>query len=152
MTTIVYRNGIMAADSSVWEEGTLSHKMKKLHRLKDGSVVGIFGTVSSCINLIEYLKDNKKKPKSMNGAGAIIAFPDGRLLSCEGSTVVPIEKARYLAAGSGMSVALGALHQGATAIQAVKAAIAHDASSRGPVKSMRIKPGKGRGRKRTRRV
>lgn len=140
MTTVVYRDGILASDSAVWDGAdysTMAHKTKKLFRLKDGSIVGIYGTLHTCLNLIAYLNGDEK-PGRLEGASAIVVKPSGRIICYEGATQIPVIKARYIAAGSGASVALGALFQGANAMEAVKAAIYHDSGSRGPVRSLTL--------------
>ena len=128
----------MASDSAAWEDDTLAHKAKKIYRLSDGSVAGIYGTLEHCMNLLRYIEDPTLK-LNLQGASAIVVRPSLRVVAYNGTVAMPIIRAKYLAAGSGMSVALGACFQGATAVEAVKAAIAHDSGSRGPVVSMKVK-------------
>ena len=138
MTTITYRNGIIAADSGVWVEDTLSHKTKKLYRLKDGSVAGFCGALTEALALIEWLNGDKDVKVNWSQATILVIKPTGRMLMYDAEKPVVLRKTPYVAIGSGTSIALGAFHHGATAIEAVQAAIAHDAKSIGPVSSLKV--------------
>lgn len=71
-------------------------------------------------------------------AYGLIFTPDGKALSFEpsGTTWYNVE---YAAEGSGSTIALGALAHGATAVEAVTAAIKHDCYSQGPLTILRMK-------------
>ncbi len=138
MTTITFRNGVMAADSGVWVEDTMSHKTKKLYRLKNGSVAGFCGSLNEALSIIRWLDGDKDIKVNWSEATILVVTVAGRILMYDAEKPVVLRKTKYVAVGTGTAVALGAFHHGATAIEAVQAAIEHDAKSKGPVFSMRV--------------
>jgi ATP-dependent protease HslVU (ClpYQ) peptidase subunit len=138
MTTIVYSKGVMASDSGVWVEGILVYKTKKLHRLKNGCVAGFAGAVNDALTILRWMDgDETEKPK-FDEVTMLVASPTGRVLKYDAPKPISIKRPKYISIGTGYQVALGALHQGATAYEAVKAAIEHDAHSRGPIHQMKV--------------
>lgn len=140
MTTVVYnhRDGELAAESRVSQEGTLyDDTCNKLVRLSFGWV-GWMGDITDVSLLVFALEDND-------------ADIDGSLIHCTG-IVMPDKGVAYEATfdsmgrihkyplkkswaiGSGNRYALGALHAGASAKQAVQAAIAYDLFSGGTIR------------------
>jgi ATP-dependent protease HslVU (ClpYQ) peptidase subunit len=139
MTTITYRDGIMAADSSIWVDGTMNYKTRKIFKLPDGTLVGFCGTWAHCMRLLEYLKGEQEDiPTNIKEASAIVVTPKRRVIVYEGGTMTYVSRTKYLAAGSGSAVALGAMHAGATAVEAIKASIEHDNHTRGPIRSIKL--------------
>ena len=140
MTTIAYRDAVMASDSSCWEGGTNAHSMRKIWRVH-GCLIGCSGAVCDINSFIQWVKsgaDEDEFPK-MKSLSALVVKPGGKILCYEESGKLPIEvKGTYCAIGSGTSVALGALFQGATAAQAVRAARAHDQCTAGRVVSVKL--------------
>lgn len=140
MTTIAYRDGIMAADDSCWACDTRTYNVKKLYRLKEGSLLGISGNLAAATRLIAFLQsDESKPPPRLAGASAILVRQNGRIFKFEDGTAIPMLRTKYIAGGSGFMVALGAMHAGATAVEAIKAAIAHDNSTQGRVYSLKLR-------------
>jgi 20S proteasome alpha/beta subunit len=138
MTTICLRSGIMASDSGIWLEETLSHKARKLYRLKDGSVVGFCGSINDALNIIRWLNNEEVEKVKFEETTILVATPKGKVLMYDDKVPVLLKHTPYVAIGTGASVALGALYHGATAVEAVKAAIYHDSKSRGPIFSMKV--------------
>lgn len=153
MTTIAYRDGVMAADS----QGT-SGDVAACTRIKmfeaHGWLIGGAGN-STCLEefqswFIQERADGKLGPcppslQTKDGAWNVLC------VSIEQPTVVyQLEDGRwpyrifgkYHAIGSGYAIALGAMAAGATAEQAVKAAIKHDIYSGGPVRLKKCFPEK----------
>ena len=133
MTTVAYKNGIIAADTKSFcgHEVSPGHSVK-IARNNVGHVIGFCGVRAAGEKLIrEFLAgspvDWRNMPKEES---AVIVSREGELTHYDSygdcRLYVP-----YYAIGSGSAVALGALHAGATAIAAVRAAIEHDDSSAG---------------------
>lgn len=141
MTTIAYRAGVLAADSSCIYDGALIHKVRKIFRLQDGCIVGFAGTLTEGLKFVDWFDDgadDETKP-GQQGLTAIVVRPSGRVTIYESGVPITPQKFKYLAIGSGHLIALGAMHQGASAISAVRAAIKHDVNSVGPVLCMKLR-------------
>ncbi|SRR5258708_5653940 len=140
MTVIAYRNGQMAADSSGWVGDTNAHTVWKVHRV-GGGLVGGAGLVSPFENFVRWLKEGADEEEFPTGAyEAIVVDPTGRVTVWYGSGMPPIKsKDPYCAIGSGQDFALGALHAGADARGAVKAAIRHTATVKGPIRVYKLR-------------
>lgn len=143
MTTVCYRSGEMAADSSCWIENTCVHPMKKIWRI-GGGLVGCAGNVASIDAFIRWLRDGAVDGDYplMEGLEAIVVDPRGRVHAYDEASSEPIRvRAPYCAIGSGQDFALGALHAGADARGAVRAAIKHHGPVKGPVRVYRLRAG-----------
>ena len=141
MTTICYRAGVLAADSNCSSGGVRVHRLRKIFRLEDGSLVGFAGDVSEGMKLVDWLDDGadvEARPGLQNVHGLLVR-PNGRVTLFEAGVAINPRSPPYIAIGTGQGVAIGAMYCGASAVGAVRAAIEHDDSTRGPVVSMRLK-------------
>ena len=163
MTTIAYRDGVLAADSGVFDVERNLHEgaTQKVFALTGGLLYAGAGDVDD--RAIRALLDNVRSPDQLPSTAdllaadteisAIVVFPDGQVFTVMTSCgdedadnphldwcaeIIPI-KAPYVAIGSGKQIALGALWAGKSAIQAVESAIEHNVWTRGPVQSLRLK-------------
>jgi ATP-dependent protease HslVU (ClpYQ) peptidase subunit len=140
MTTIVYRDGVLAADSRAYrgDKSPLGTKVK-IHRLPDGSM---FGSSSNCVGADTLLrrwveegcppqKSGDIKPDSFE---MILIRPNGEVFFAHDNFDLsgPLE-APFFAIGSGEQYALGALEMGADAVKAVEVACKLDVWSGGPL-------------------
>lgn len=140
MTTIAYRDGILAADSASWDaNGIYFGRTRKIHRLVDGSLLAGAGCDSMVQRVANWLNDFCEFPdvdpeKEMDRFQGLLIEPGRRVFymdqSLEQSELVDIP---FVAIGSGHELALGAMAMGATAREAVMIACQFDAHSRGPV-------------------
>lgn len=132
MTCIAVRNGIIAADSRVTVStesgGERMFKCYKLFR-KDGNLIALAGESSPGMVFLDWYGTGKKPPSSLidgNADFTALVLKKNGLFEfdawCRYETIIE----RAYAVGSGAKVALGAMHMGATAYQAVEAAIAYD--------------------------
>lgn len=150
MTTIAYRDGILAADSrtSIQTEagGSRFFKCEKLYRVLRGGVLNIVGlageSASGLVFLDWYQSGDKETPeKLITGEADFTALVLNRsgLFEfdkwCRGEKIL----GRFYAVGSGAKAALGALHMGANARTAVRIACKVDPYSAGPIVTMSIK-------------
>ncbi len=178
MTTIAYRNGIMAGDSSFTFNGIVDTLSRKVFRLKSGALLGQAGDNDGrpLLDLLEGVRTARQLPARADILALRINFlgllvlpsRSARLSGFAGEAargtmfkinsalkppeqwsdandgqdigIWPIE-APFAAIGSGAELALGAMAQGATAIQAVKIACRFDIHSRPPVHAEASSPG-----------
>jgi len=145
MTTIVYRDGILAADSRVsYGSAIIPGTIRKVQRLSNGALYGFSGSVevgeimrrrvSKASDEMAPLEDEVDlKGESFE---ALIIQPDGGVLCFENRTWMEF-KCPYIAMGSGRDFAYGALAMGASAKQAIKAAAALDPGTGGRIVSLK---------------
>lgn len=145
MSTICYRDGIMAADSRAFSGGRtpIGAKMK-IHRLKDGS---LFGVSSPVVGLPEALRDwfnagadVEAQPANLD-FHALLIKPDGEVFYYSDSVFPsgPLAGA-FWAIGSGEQFALGAMAFDADAVQAATIAADMDTMSAAPIVAMALHP------------
>jgi ATP-dependent protease HslVU (ClpYQ) peptidase subunit len=139
MTTIAFRDGVMAADSAAVMGDTIVHRMKKIQRMPNGALAGFAGDVEQALALLDWLRDGQRgrKPKSKDVA-LIYVTPSGKILHYNGGRKAHPIAEPYYAIGTGKDVAFGAMYAGADAKTAVRAAIKRDTHSRGPVQVMAL--------------
>lgn len=144
MTTIAFRNGIMAADTSTYiHEGNLrmpSDRSTKLRRLSDGSVVGAAGVRRQISDFVAWYEKGQDGPRpSIDLATIIHCFPDGRVSVYDGSyDERDVTNCEFYACGSGAMAALAAMSMGASAEQAVKVAMLYDPWTGGEVQTEKV--------------
>jgi ATP-dependent protease HslVU (ClpYQ) peptidase subunit len=140
VTTLAYRNGIMAADSTIWEDGCRAYSAKKIRRLSDGSLVGFAGNYDDVGDVIDWLEAGAKGPKPRTDLlDALVVRPNGKVfrLVQVSKRLLPAE-GPYFAIGMGMQAALGAMFAGADPRTAVMAARAHTDGAAGRILVMRL--------------
>ena len=138
MTIVVFRDGVMAADSlATNHHNARVGKIRKLARRdSDGALAG------NCTNFLAWFLCNKegqswKGADEENGFSGLVAFPDGRVVGCDVSGRFYGIDAPFHARGSAQAMAIGALAIGASAEEAVKACIDFDIHCGGPVQRER---------------
>lgn len=146
MTTIAYRAGIMAADSFCTADNVFVGLVsKKIALNKQGWLGGAAGNAIFARKWLEWFESDfeestvptpaKNGEDSCNGNGLMVG-PKGTIRIIEDAGYFDLE-GEYYAIGSGMDFALGALAHGATAEEAVAAALVHDRYSGGPIVTVR---------------
>ena len=148
MTTIVYRDGVLAADDKAWSQGwIMPGTVRKILKTEDGRLLGGLGPLTNCARYIAWLKDvardEAKRPIIDNDSCIIEVRGYEIIVIHDSGGIGEIEALPYKAFGSGRPVALGALYMGASAFDAVLAAIAHDDSTNGGVESISLNPTQG---------
>lgn len=144
MTTVAYRDGVMAADSGAWI-GDASHGWAvKLAKGKDGALHGVAGNAAECGTYLDWVNagyegDEPRAEALPDNASSFIVLivpPSGplRLRTAKG---VEVYDAPYFAIGAGSPTAYGALFAGATAEQAIEAAKEHASGAFGQVRTIR---------------
>ena len=150
MTTIAYRDNVLAADSQVTIEseagGSRTFTCEKLYRRSIAGVdtiIGLAGGSTDGLVFLDWLESGERAPSHRlieGGADFTALVLDAKGLWeydqwCRKERVVR----RFYAVGSGSKAALGALHMGADARRAVQVACKIDTYSLGPVKVMALK-------------
>jgi hypothetical protein len=140
VTTIAYRDGIIAADNGLCDGGLLQCNMKKIARNESGEIAGACGEASWIFAFLDWFAKPSSNlspsiPRDKDGnaeAKGFLVRTDGviRVFNARGFLDV---QAPYYSIGSGSLVAVGAMWEGASAMRAVAASIAHDESTWGDI-------------------
>lgn len=140
MTTIAYRDGIMAADSlrtgSNWRMGT----SRKVSKAADGSIAGATGTAAWNQSFLKWFEDGRRgdPPSSPEDSGAFVVEADGTMKRFHSAGWEVMADLPFWSDGSGDGFAMGAMQFGATAEQAVKAASAWDTKTGGEIVTLHL--------------
>lgn len=140
MSIIVYRDGVLAADSGAWTGDFItSSSTKKVFKVR-GHLLGIVGHYAIGLAFVdEFLRTGKflKSLTAGDKTSLIIVTPARRAFVC---TEGHMERCSgFVVAGSeARGIALGALHMGATAQRAVRIAIKVGPWTSGKVQSVRL--------------
>ena len=140
MTTIAYRDGILASDSRLtFKSNVTTDKCKKIWRLSDGTLFGASGDNEGGLALLKALKDGREiGPKSDREFCGVRIIPKGRIYTTEGLVWARWPEP-FIAIGSGGKYARAAMLAGASAVEAVRIGIASDVYSGGRVQTLRLK-------------
>jgi hypothetical protein len=133
MTTIAYKNGVLACDKQGTDDNFVMKCTKWVE--DDDTVYIVTGTLVKGLRFIEYLRGGEGKPPKL-GDTVVLEFDKktGALKVWESKDMaLPIECGIY-AHGSGYAFAIGAMHAGCTPDEAVKIASKVDAYTGGGVK------------------
>lgn len=139
MTTIAYRDGLLAADTGVCSNnGGCVAFMTKIAKGPGGILGGACGRGVFGEAFLAWVRSGRygASPEAKDGDLGIVVTPDGQIHAYEDGGMVTL-RGPYFAIGSGMSEALGAMFAGATAEQAIHAAMAHDDGTFGDVEFLR---------------
>ena len=137
MTTIAYRDGVLASDSQATECG-LKSSVQKIFRLKDCDIA-ITGELYTAMKFVQWY-GNRKEDVTFESDDDFecIIFADGKLYSVDRNKILielRLFEGSYFAFGSGRDYALGAMKMGATAVEAVKIAAEFDSSTGGDIQT-----------------
>lgn len=153
MTTIAYRDGILAADSRVTygeDSGARIHSCKKLYRktVTQGKksfdvIIATAGESSPGLLFVDWYGSGKPIPDTFLHLGGdflcLVLTPSGLFeydVYCRGEPVSD----DFYAIGSGAKAALGAMHCGKSAIEAVRIAARIDPYTGGRITSDSLSP------------
>jgi len=137
MSTIAYRDGIMAADTRAYSGGvTPVGEKAKIRKLADGTLIGVSSTVpGGGETVIDWWERGHPKGETLPSSFTMLAVdPKGRVFYVtDGTHVSGPLAAPFFAIGSGSDYALGAMAVGSTAREALKVAIELDVWTGGRV-------------------
>lgn len=127
MTTVAYRNGVIAADSlGVTGYSTRAPGLhQKIWRLADGTLLGGCGDLAALVSVVADAQNisELKKLESYTGSELLCVCPaDKSILHNARGSISEIRDAEFFAIGSGAAAALGAMANGASAEEAIRAA------------------------------
>lgn len=153
MTTIAYKDGIIACDSRLTADGTLISDSYNKMISKDGYHFFIFGSLAGIENLLDIFFENKKPEKIRESVNALVFDSENKKIFCIGVSRednpeknylwrIPVDLAIPDAWGSGQDHALTAFDYGANAVEAIEAACKRDIGSGGEIKAFDINTGK----------
>lgn len=130
MTTIVYREGVLAADSQAYcgsRRVSLGTKVK-VRRLEDGTLIGASSSiVGATDDLLDWYEHDTPLPEKYDSFQLLVVNPDGSaFLAFDNTSLSGPITGDYYAIGSGEDFALGALAMGASAEEAVRIASQFD--------------------------
>lgn len=143
MTTIVYRDGVMAADSRAYAGNKQPVGTKvKIYRLADGSLFGASSSkVGQCDKFRRIVEEHgvNANLKEAVLVQAIVVKLDGSIFyfNDEDAFSGPIS-APFISIGSGEQYAYGALMMGADAVKALEIASCCDVWTGGPIITLRL--------------
>ncbi len=141
MTTIAYRDGIMAADSKISDRGCYVGSTQKIFRADDGTIGGMAGCLGDLGIFRDWLLSGRVGPCEFmdDSSEALFVTPDGRVWNAfHGGRIFEITGPSYFAAGSGFRIALGAMAAGASAAEALRICCDLDSETRTPIWVERI--------------
>lgn len=144
MTTIAYRDGLIACDSQVTSSETKYAKAKKIRKLGDGSLIGVSGDWCAAYRLMMGMRDDGTLPPALlentKGACAMLIRTDHSMWIIEGGPrggLYPVI-GPFLTDGSGFGFAMAAMMGGAAADKAVAIACELDVNSSLPIYTERL--------------
>lgn len=148
MTTIAYKDGVLAADSMM-TGGSVPFRfatVDKIAHCNDRAVIGAAaGHYRAYPTFLEWIKDGAvgNAPQVEEEAeGVLIRACAGKApeiwLWSGGQTLIRLPDDAFVALGSGERFALGAMYAGADAIDAVRCGIFYDSASGGAVNHIKI--------------
>ncbi len=136
MTTIAYRDGVIAADSQITFENRRDGKTLKIRRL--GRILaGAAGSASQCVAFLDWLQRGAPghPPRLFSNEyrlDAFVVLTGGRIMAFNGEAMLHF-RSDLMAIGSGAAYALGAMACGATAAEAVAVAAKFDINTGGEI-------------------
>ena len=141
MTCIVYRDGVLAADTLVVDETSAIYHAPKIYRLDDGSLIGAAGNGREILTFLNCYLQNIEPPKDYEYTtfAGILVKPSGDVYYCETHDLIDQVMDEYLAIGSGRNIAYGALEMGASAEEAVRMACKYSIYCGLPITTLRLR-------------
>jgi len=124
MTTIAYKDGILAADTQQ-TTGNTKFLCRKIEFLPDGKIISCAGNTSDINIFREWLTDikpKKKKPKFDKEFECILIDTDSKLYWYDRHLDKNLIEQSYYAIGNGWQIAMSAMHLGFPAEEAVNLA------------------------------
>jgi ATP-dependent protease HslVU (ClpYQ) peptidase subunit len=141
MTTVAYKEGILASDGrSTYHDTIECENTQKIFKVENGWI-GFAGTLCHFEVLLKHLKDNSVYIRDDVDIYAIFVNAKRQVFSIEiyQNSVHYVRVSDVYAVGSGAMYALGAMAAGATAEQAIKIASKYDIGTNNRVKKVTIK-------------
>lgn len=147
MTTIAYRDGMLAADSAMTAGELYRGRRRKVHwSLGPGgrTLVAACGSSGVTALFVRWAMDgspdeSKPVPHEKDSLLGVVIRPDGAIEIWNERMQKQTVEAPFVAAGSGNELAMGAMAMGASAVEAVRVACRFDIYSAEPVDSVSLR-------------
>lgn len=139
MTTIAYRDGVLAADSQM-NVGAIRHGVSEKIGRKGRLLYGGAGDVAWCWEFRSWVQQGAEgEPPACapDATSSFVILPDDRIVVFHANGVQLCSGLPFFADGSGWELALGAMSAGASAEQAVRIATRWDTRSGGDIRVVR---------------
>ena len=142
MTVIAYRDGVMAADTMITDNGRVVGSIQKIARSPCGAIGAASGRGGAGQRFAAWMQagmPGEFDPKCTEDGffGALIMDAAGMRAMDRTGTILPFT-APFAAEGRGREVAIGAMEMGATTEQAVAAAIKWEEGCGGEIQIERL--------------
>jgi ATP-dependent protease HslVU (ClpYQ) peptidase subunit len=138
VTTIAYRDGVLAGDGRTTVGDTVvSAIKKKVFRLRDGCLFGYSGSQEDGERLRHAIKTGAASP-ALENIQALLILVSGKIMLYEGMMWVHLSDP-YTAIGTGTPYALTAMDCGLDAPSAVRMALKRDTASGGKVFTVELR-------------
>ena len=142
MTTIAYRNGILAADTGVYSNGFCEARVSKIRKVLAG-LVGSSGNASHFKQFYTWVATNSERDRPKldreDSFDGIHVKPDGSIFIYDRFMVaIPIHNTEFYALGSGREIAMGAMAMGAAPAEAIRIACRFDTHSIEPIETVSL--------------
>ncbi len=158
MTTIAYKDGVMASDSCITGKGIQEASIAKILRTSAGAIIGWSGDADNraVLALLDKVKTSRNLPTKQEIMACVTDFSlimafrpnDVWFVECDeeengrfSASICPANLS-YAATGSGAHLVYGAMAAGKSARDAVVIACKFDSYSKLPVHSMSFEPKK----------
>lgn len=144
MTTIAYRDGVLAADRLITADGIRCGTVAKVIRGPGGQLAAVSGDLNDVTLFFKWVQRGcrGRPPKGTNNPLGYLVLPSGLVKEWEGTDDFNVFESSFRAAGSGERFAIGAMAAGADAVRAVEIACEFDVHSGGGIDVFRLKEGK----------
>lgn len=143
MTVVAFRDDVLASDSlSTSVHGWRTGALQKIYDLGSGVFAATVGYAPHALELLAWFRAGRTvtQPAALDDdrTGTLVVFePHGEIVIYENGCQQPEGVALFHAYGAGAEIAIGAMHMGATAEEAVLAGIEHHTQCGGPVQVLR---------------
>lgn len=133
MTTIAYKDGVVVADRLASRSGWAWAEVDKIVQKGSWTLTGVgdLATVCAFQRNFSLALDDLDAFLPAEEETTLLAFGGGSIFALEKGGRLEIDPNKFYAWGSGFPVALGAMHAGATALQAVRIAALVDREGTG---------------------
>lgn len=144
MTLVIYRNRVLAGDTSCWEGDIMVSEQEKVERLPDGALLGCCGMISAIQAFTDWARQGFPAGVDLpdlehdEDFSALLIGRDGRINCYDHKYRREVSVREWAAIGAGVEFANGLLVAGYSAEKVVKAAIKHVAYVGGRVTSVSL--------------
>lgn len=141
MTVIVYRDGVLAADTGAFMGNIIVGNVHKLHRTPRGVLVACAGNVPDVYRFRKWADRgflDSERPEKTQDFGALTVAPDGEITKYTAEFHPYPVASPYAVEGCAEEFLWALLLVGKTAAQCVRMAIEHNCYAAGRVETMEL--------------